>query len=610
MSEQIISRLKVHQLTQGLSDEQLEKIAKCAELISLSTGELLFQPGDIIDSIYLVVAGRLSISIVHPGGREQPLYTVGPGNQFGVIAAIYGEKAPMKVTVDETAQLLKIGVKDAQRFGDEMPLLRRNVFRQVGVNFSERMLKQQEAGPTKIFGCILFDADSRGLLPKITHRLSQLGERVTVITDQPQRFGSEVETKSVLDDAGNPKTVEEIYSIVGQSHGATRVFIEIGPWASPDDSMKLIRHTEQVLGIAGAESIDSAIKILSRAIEIEPGWRQKLTFVWSLSPDMQIAPFEPKLNGLVARDFKVWLDESSRSMSFVQKHSTERLIHWIRGVQIGIALGGGAARGMAHLGVLRALESAGIVIDMLAGTSAGVLTGFTYCAGYTPGFAIANFTRDLTPSRFFQLIPKGKSWYLVSKFRTNAWDRMLRKYLFDWRLEQCPIPGFAISADLVRSEQFVRDSGDVVQGILESINLPVLAPPICRDGKALVDGGVLNVLPADVLVNHGCNFVIGVNVSSKVEHEFAGNRPNTPTSKMRTPNSITTMLRILSVMDHNMSAVGASAADFTIEPDVSHLEVTAFSQTPQIAEIGQSATEQELPRIKQILRKIDEPLFS
>ena len=76
--------------------------------------------------------------------------------------------------------------------------------------------------------------------------------------------------------------------------------------------------------------------------------------------------------------------------------------------------------------------------------------------------------------------------------------------------EQAHVPSFTVTVDLVSGEPKVRVGGDTVHGILESINLPGLSSPICRDGQALVDGGLVNNIPADVLVGKGCNFVIAV----------------------------------------------------------------------------------------------------
>jgi predicted acylesterase/phospholipase RssA len=128
------------------------------------------------------------------------------------------------------------------------------------------------------------------------------------------------------------------------------------------------------------------------------------------------------------------------------------------------------------------------------------------------------------------MMPHGNHWYLLYKYRRGHFGRMLRKYLSDWTIEQLPLPVRSVTVDLVAGKPVVRDRGDAVNSILESINLPVFSKPMSRDGQALVDGGLVNNIPADVLVRSGCNFVIAVSVTARLEPEFAHNRPDTPRS--------------------------------------------------------------------------------
>ena len=93
------------------------------------------------------------------------------------------------------------------------------------------------------------------------------------------------------------------------------------------------------------------------------------------------------------------------------------------------------------------------------------------------------------------------------------------------------------------AETVIRQEGDAVNALLESINLPGIARPICRDGKALIDGGVLNVVPANVLVNQGANFVIASDVAARIPFVCSGNRPDTPTEQMKVPGAMATMTR-------------------------------------------------------------------
>ena len=129
--------------------------------------------------------------------------------------------------------------------------------------------------------------------------------------------------------------------------------------------------------------------------------------VWVLDKEEQIAPHVPDVSSLTTRDFKVQVSDP-KADSRLFRQGIDRIVHYLRDISIGLALSGGAAHGMAHLGVLRALEEAGITIDKVAGTSAGVLTGVFYCAGYTADWGVEQFTYDLKADSLYPWLPKGK----------------------------------------------------------------------------------------------------------------------------------------------------------------------------------------------------------
>src|SRR5262249_58615825 len=108
------------------------------------------------------------------------------------------------------------------------------------------------------------------------------------------------------------------------------------------------------------------------------GWRDKVSTAWLLDGNSPVGPAVPNLGEFACRDFKIAETPPPFPMGRTIAFGLERLVHDLRGVRIGVALGGGAARGMAHLGVLKALEQAGIVVDMIAGTSSGAMTGVVY----------------------------------------------------------------------------------------------------------------------------------------------------------------------------------------------------------------------------------------
>jgi predicted acylesterase/phospholipase RssA len=195
------------------------------------------------------------------------------------------------------------------------------------------------------------------------------------------------------------------------------------------------------------------------------------------------------------------------------------------------------------------------------------------------------------------------------KYRRGHFDPMLRKYLRDWRLEQLAIPSLSVTVDLVGGTSVVRERGDAVHAVLESINLPVLSVPIVREGQALIDGGLVNNIPADVLVSMGCNFVIAVSVTAKMEKEFCAITPDRPTTAVKKPTVVQTLLRSLLVQNHNLNAFGVQPADVVIEPDVTGFDLTEFMRAKELAAIGEAAALEQVPKIRQLLARLDPQLF-
>ncbi len=352
----------------------------------------------------------------------------------------------------------------------------------------------------------------------------------------------------------------------------------------------------------------ASLERLQRIEARAPSWREKVSIVWLLQP-AEKSPTACQLRELARCDFKVAFGDNDSHRGVVEFGGLERLVHFLRGIQIGLALGGGAARGMAHLGVLKTLEESGITIDRIAGTSAGAMTGTLYASGLDPDYLVDRFVADLTPSWLFRCLPGGDQWYLFYKYRRNHFDPMLRKYLGDLRLEQLPLPMQTITVDLIGGNAVVREMGDAVHAITESINIPIISKPIFRNGQALVDGGLIDNVPADVLTRMGCNFVIAVSVTAKLELEFANNRPDTPAHQISSASSIETLLRSYLVQNHSVNSLGVQAADFVIEPDVTQFDLTAFTRTDEMATVGEQATLETISEIRGLLHRLDRELF-
>ena len=238
------------------------------------------------------------------------------------------------------------------------------------------------------------------------------------------------------------------------------------------------------------------------------------------------------------------------------------------------------------------------------------MTGTIYSAGFDPAYSTHCFKTDLRPSWLFRQLPAGGYWYLLYKYRFNLFDSMLRKYLQRYRMEQLPVPMATIAVDLVEGEPLVRDTGDAVGNILESINLAPLSLPIFKSGQALVDGGLLNNVPANVLVSRGCNFVIASTVTAKLEKDFMGVRSQGQPKLSRFFSTIQVIMRQNMIQGYSMNAVGVQPADFVIAPDVTSFDISEFTRADEMAIIGKAATLSTIGDLRKLLARLDAKAFS
>ena len=173
-------------------------------------------------------------------------------------------------------------------------------------------------------------------------------------------------------------------------------------------------------------------------------------------------------------------------------------------------------------------------------------------------------------------------------------------------MEQLILPTFTVSVDLVQGEAVVREANDATIGVMESINLPPLSLPIIESGQALVDGGLLNNVPANVLVAKGCNFVIASTVTAKLEKDFEGIRSR---FTGRFLSTIQVIMRQTMVQDYNMNSVGVQPADFVLAPDVTSFDMSEFTRADEMARIGEATTDASVAKLRKMLSRLDFKLF-
>jgi NTE family protein len=272
---------------------------------------------------------------------------------------------------------------------------------------------------------------------------------------------------------------------------------------------------------------------------------------------------------------------------------------------LGLALGGGGARGGAHIGLLKVLDREKISVGAIAGTSAGGIVGGLYAAGLK-AVEIADLLSSCTSTHVLEPDPTG--WSLMS---AQPFIDHLRQRIGDVRIEDLPHPFAAVAVDLRESRQVVLTRGPLALAIQATMAVPGLLSPVEWDGALLVDGGVLNNLPVDVTRKLGAQRVLAQDVSmprdSPLETPSMGILPGPGprlldrlmalSGRKRAMLALVRAFDILSaeLMEHRL---GEFPPDLLLRPELGATPITDIERLPQMITIGEMLAEEKLDDIR------------
>ncbi len=280
--------------------------------------------------------------------------------------------------------------------------------------------------------------------------------------------------------------------------------------------------------------------------------------------------------------------------------------------KIGLVLSGGGAKGFAHIGVLKALEKAGVKIDYIGGTSMGAVVGGLYASGYSATQIDSIFYNTNFDELLQDYIPRSsKSFYekrndelyaislpfhklkigipiALSKgmYNYSLLSKLTHKVRYIKDFDKLPIPFLCVATDIENGEPVILRSGYLAQAMLASSAFPSLFSPVEIEGRLLIDGGVVNNYPVEEVRNMGADIIIGVDVQDDLKNRKSLN------DATRILVQITNLDMIKSM--HEKKKI----TDIYIKPDVSNYGVISFNEGQEIVKKGEEATMLELEKLK------------
>jgi predicted acylesterase/phospholipase RssA/CRP-like cAMP-binding protein len=592
-------------LCTDLSLGEIRYIAERLQPRMVPAGCEIVRQGEPGRSMYFVDRGRVRVTVSLAGEPPRTVEYLGRGGHFGEMALLTDGKRAATVSAVIDTWLLELAQPEFQKLLIHVPGFAANLSRAVVARLRRDTARRERPHRPAVVALVAGSPSGRNVVRALASRLLQRGESLGLLTDCEQRPAGE--PRLVIERLPAGLTADDLVQAVQvrihqlMEH-QTRVLLDVAE-QPPSTLLPLLGTCEQVLWLVDARQWEASVRLASHLAGQLSGLSERLHLVWLLGEHERFAPADVP-SGLAPLSFKIPWDEHAQAAGGVQR-GVERLARHLRGTRVGVALGGGGARGLAHLGVLGALEDEGISFDLVAGSSSGALMGLSYAGGWSPWDALPRFRKALTPPRWLRSLPGGYRWYMIGMFRFDRWDRLLRPYLQRATLQQLMLPLYTVAVDLVSGREVVSDSGDAIRAVMESINIPLVSRPILRDGMALVDGGLLNNLPGDVLRTRGASFVVGVDVVAELPRRFGQNLPETPTGQMRQASLVETVLRVTDVQAHGLTTLRAEAVDLMIRPDTAAFEFADFTRADELAEAGRAAAQEALPTLKQALEDLE-----
>ncbi|MES1241936.1 MAG: patatin-like phospholipase family protein [Acidobacteriota bacterium] len=485
-------------LFRDLDEATLGEVTGHLAWLLVPGGDTLCRQGDESDGLYLMASGRLSIVRELPGGEHVVLSHVGRGDSLGEVAALTGNPRSATVQALRDSVLARL-----DRAGLDL-LLERHP--KLALSFTRKLATWigPEAPPARGRGCVAVAVT--GARPGVP--LAEVAARLTAALERigpTLRLSSQGLDRNLASDEGRLGAwIDE------QEARHAFLLYEADPLPGPSGitawTRRCLRQADRVLVVAVADTDDelSLGELGGELARYEGRPREELVLIHLRKKERP-------------RGTAKWLDLHP----FLRHHHIrmelpgdfDRLARFVNGTPVGLVLGGGGARGFAHIGVIRALQEAGIPIDRVGGTSMGAVMAGLHARGFDwKGMVRRNYWGwvKYRPHKLYTLP-------IISLLSSRKAERMLDMMFGDDRIEDLWLPFFCVSTNLTRAEVVVHRQGEMERLVGASMRLPGIVPPMVDNGDLLVDGGVLNNLPIDVMRRQGRGPIIAVDVSAKID---------------------------------------------------------------------------------------------
>lgn len=659
----------------GLKPFEKKIILDALEIVEVKRSEMIYREGSPPDAFYSIILGRVEIFIETPAGEETLEY-IHRGKYFGFISLLTGEPHSVSARAVNDTILAKIPKDNFTAILKSIPRLAIDLSQMLS-----RRLKRKDSHPKSIFestiiaayGADPVRADALFYALNLAYGLSSQTHKKTILVevvcgDSPLAgyLGMEFSGGVIATDHFfQPETIFREIAKTGKGFDILRIFPSVpkrplAPFlisllttlvndynyciihlssALGPDVFKVLSQADLVHLLADANA--PALKELSRFLYDSGIWtdadlKKKIRLI--VCEESMVHGKGPRLTceqegALFHQPIFATLPHVEKSPALLSQNlgapyakTIRRISREVGEVLVGLALGSGSAMGLSHIGVLKVLESEEIPIDIVAGSSIGALIGALWCSGYSAleveEIILANRNKKYIFGLDDLTIPlrgliKGKHIY-----------RFLKKYLKNMTFCDVKRSFKVVACDCLSMKQVVFDSGRLIDAVLASISIPGIFEPYCIADHYYIDGGILNPLPTDILVESGAKKVISVNVlpsGDEIErtYELLNKRSlqefdkkslfariarltRRKTEEFLRPNIFDVIVSSVQSIEYSLAQISAlSSSDVTLHPDMTAVSWASFENAPDLIRRGEEEAHLHLTEIKELVRRTD-----
>jgi NTE family protein len=669
----------------------LQKIARKTSIVDFKKGETICRQNDPPDALYCLVSGRIQAYTMSAEGKKTNVELIRRGMHFGVISLLTGKEHSLSYEAINDSVLLRIVKKDFENILQRIPRLGIAISQSLSKRIGSQSAKSKSVFESSVISIyspmqgtgsstyavnlavsLQRESQKKVILVNISSALTMTRIHSSDVKEAtPHWKRPPIQMKDLIYDyeelnthissgelaidlinvnfnhKEDPQIINQISRFVSAlAHEYHFVVVDL-----PNEMNNVVLTTliqSDLIQLITLDSKDDLKRTRQVIDELAEGMKEnfhleKIQVIISGIQDACYLSYEDVNREI---DFDVYsklphIHPSQMTISLVSEDMSviipdpnseyariiTRIARKISGMQVGLVLGGGAALGVAHIGVLRVLEQEKIPIDVVVGSSMGALIGAFWTTGKSAD-DLEKIAREFESVRGMlklldPVLPKSG---IIGGRAIKQWlqSRGLKNKTF----YSTKIPLKIIAYDIIKRHEIILDAGSLVDAVRQSIAIPGVIEPIIEHDQVIIDGGVLNPLPTNVLTGMGIKKIIAVNVLQSPEHvtkgflaeqerlqkksaiSFTQNpwwfmkfRCQKALHDLFTPTITDIIVRSLQASEYVISQQSAVHANVVIHPDLSGISWFELYKVADLIQRGEEAARQCLPSIKTLVQE-------